>query len=153
MQAWRIADARYWDDRVGTGAILCGGRWNNAGSAALYLSLSAATCALEVFAHVANCDAQKRILARFCLPDAPSLYWRPAIGELPQDWDQLPYSGASMDFGSRWLASRSQLGLIVPSVLMPETDNLLLNPNHPAMAGVSIERVRDFSFDPRFWKN
>ncbi|QOJ10311.1 MAG: RES family NAD+ phosphorylase [Nitrosomonas sp. H1_AOB3] len=41
------------------------------------------------------------------------------------------------------------LGLIVPSAIIPEARNIVINPNHPMMKEVTIEMIRDFTFDAK----
>ncbi|WP_425330100.1 RES family NAD+ phosphorylase [Synechococcus elongatus] len=55
-----------------------------------------------------------------------------------------------MDWGSRWLESQLSLLAAVPSSLMPEESNILLNPQHPRMTRVKLTKVRRWLFDPRF---
>jgi RES domain-containing protein len=52
-------------------------------------------------------------------------------------------------FGDAFLARGKRLGLIVPSAVIPEASNIVVNPRHPRMAGVRVEIVRDFAYDPR----
>jgi RES domain-containing protein len=56
-----------------------------------------------------------------------------------------------MRYGTDWLASRSHLGLIVPSVVLPLERNIVLNPLHPAMGGVRLEAEYDFTYDTRMF--
>jgi RES domain-containing protein len=56
-----------------------------------------------------------------------------------------------MDYGSHWLAAKSELVLVVPSVAVPSEDNVLLNPAHsdfPAVRGRNIGRL---DFDRRLF--
>jgi RES domain-containing protein len=56
---------------------------------------------------------------------------------------------ASRRVGDEWLDRSDTLVLEVPSVLIPEETNLVLNPGHPRMAEVRIISTRAFRFDPR----
>lgn len=51
--------------------------------------------------------------------------------------------------GDAWLHSASSLGLMVPSRVIPLERNVLLNPRHPAMAGVTVAVNEPFVFDDR----
>ena len=55
----------------------------------------------------------------------------------------------SQSLGDNWLTSMETLTLAVPSVVIPESSNLLLNPLHPLMEYVSIRSKRVFKFDER----
>lgn len=54
-------------------------------------------------------------------------------------------------FGDAWLREARSPVLQVPSAIVPESPNLLLNPAHPAAQGASIRAQRRFAFDPRLW--
>jgi RES domain-containing protein len=55
------------------------------------------------------------------------------------------------DFGDRWLREKRTSLLQVPSILVPESANLLLNALHPDTSNATIVQKRRFSFDPRLW--
>ena len=55
----------------------------------------------------------------------------------------------SVDVGSRWPRSSESLILDVPSVLMPHSRNMAINPEHPRMAEVLIEIVTAVPFGNR----
>ena len=54
--------------------------------------------------------------------------------------------------GEAWLASRRSAVLSVPSAIVPESRNLLLNPAHPDAERASIAAIRRFAFDGRLWR-
>ena len=56
------------------------------------------------------------------------------------------------EFGDAWLRERRTPVLRVPSLIVPESANLLLNPAHPAAAEARIIHTRPFRFDPRLWQ-
>lgn len=51
--------------------------------------------------------------------------------------------------GNEWLRSGKSLALRVPSVLIPEEPNFLINPDHPAFRNLRIGKPTSFRFDPR----
>ncbi|PHV11688.1 RES family NAD+ phosphorylase [Chitinimonas sp. BJB300] len=151
MQAWRICDARYANDLSGSGAAIYGGRWNPIGTPAVYAALNPATAALETFAHLGNHDKQLRVLVTLALPDNPRLYTETSAADLPAGWDSLPAGPASMGHGDRFLQSGMHLGLVLPSILVPEARNIVLNPRHPAFAQITFVQTRPFTFDARLY--
>ncbi len=72
------------------------------------------------------------------------------LNDLPDDWNALPGSSGAAAYGDTFLTKGIHLGLIVPSAVIPEARNIVINPNHPMMREVTIEIIRDFSFDSRF---
>ena len=59
----------------------------------------------------------------------------------------------SQEIGDRWLTSSASLVLSVPSVVIPESINLLLNPIHPLFDRVHVSSSRNFEFDDRLFRN
>src|SRR5271166_3781436 len=74
------------------------------------------------------------------------------------DLDEAPVEGIdifpddTVAVGDDWLASRRSAVLSVPSAIVPESRNLLLNPVHPDAERASIAAVRPFAFDGRLWR-
>ena len=65
------------------------------------------------------------------------------------DWNQGPDHPACVAIGDAWLADGAALLLRVPSAVVPEDWNLLINPRHPRARDVAVRSVRPFAFDPR----
>lgn len=85
------------------------------------------------------------------VPDTASTY-EPNIDSLPERWDEVPVSSAAQAFGRRWLDEARQLCLKIPSVIVPEEKNVVINPRHPEYPNVQLTVIRPFSFDPRMHK-
>lgn len=86
----------------------------------------------------------------------PDDIWAAALvagaGSLPVGWDAEPAGRASIAFRTDWLrAGRSAL-LLVPSVIVPEECNVVLNPRHPGGGRVTAVKVRKWVYDPRVRK-
>jgi RES domain-containing protein len=147
---WRIARRRYALDRLGAGARAAGGRWNRPDTPVVYAGGSVAIAALERFVHLAGIVPPDLVLVRITLPERHSSE-RPARAELPRGWDLVPPGPASMDFGTEWARAARSLVLRVPSALVPEEDNAVLNPRHPEFPGVALTVERPFRYDPRMF--
>jgi RES domain-containing protein len=152
MLVWRIAQSKWALDKRCAGARNEGGRWNPVGMAPLYAGTNVEICALEMFAHLAGVDHPPLKLVAIAIPDKPRMCYTPAIKDLPVGWSALPVSAASQEFGGRWLAEVGQLVMLVPSVLVPEARNAVINPMHPDYQHVSLKVVREFTFDSRMFK-
>ena len=87
------------------------------------------------------------VLVDLTLPEDAGLYLERALSELPAGWDAVPPADASAAYGSRFLRAGSRLGLIIPSTIVPEARNMLVNPSHPAFAQVTMAILRPFRFD------
>lgn len=149
MQAWRIAKEKFALDRLGTGALSMGGRWNSLGVAVIYAGMHRSLCALEKLVHTSNMMISDLVLVSIQLPDSDTLYKQYDVAELLSDWDALPSSTAAMTVGDQFVRDQKYLGMMVPSVLMPEEYNLIINPNHPEFRHVQFQIERPFVFDKR----
>lgn len=149
MFAWRISSRKYALDRTGYGASIKGQRWNSANMRAIYAGLTPEIAALEKLVHTGSTLPLDLVITRISLPDDTSLYESPSYDSLPEDWEALPTSPTTASFGDSFLLEAKHLGLIVPSSIMPEARNIVINPDHPMMREVTIEIVREFIFDPR----
>jgi RES domain-containing protein len=149
MLAWRIAKKQYALERAGIGARTYGGRWNSPGVAAIYAGMSPEISAMEKLVHAGDILPVDLVLVRLNLPDDETLYHRCSVAELPSGWDDLPGSTVAVEFGNAFIDAGAQLGMIVPSVVMPEASNIILNPNHREFAKVEMTVVRPFEFDSR----
>jgi RES domain-containing protein len=76
---------------------------------------------------------------------------REVLSPLPAGWDAVPSGLTSRKAGDRWVASRRSPLLAVPSVIVPDECNVLINPLHPAIARVVATTVRRWVYDPRFF--
>jgi RES domain-containing protein len=71
----------------------------------------------------------------------------------PEVWSNaIPSSiSACQDAGEAWIRERIQLAIRVPSVIIPEEFNALLNPHHAAYESVIWSDPHPFHFDPRLF--
>jgi RES domain-containing protein len=148
---WRIARRPYALDRTGLGARDHGGRWNRPGTAALYAGSTIAIAALERFVHLAGVVPSDLVLVRIDLPDG-SPEETPELSGLPKDWDLLPPGPASMDYGTKWAREQRSLVLYIPSVLVREERNAVINPVHSEFAAVTMTIERPFRYDARMFR-
>jgi RES domain-containing protein len=147
---WRIARRRHALDRLGAGARRYGGRWNYPGTPVVYAAGSIALAALEKFVNAEGVVPRDLVLVRLELPREHSAE-AATPAQLPKGWNNVPAGPTSMAFGTRWLAAKRSLVLYVPSALVPEEANALLNPKHPEFAGVKMVVERGFDYDIRMY--
>jgi RES domain-containing protein len=140
------------DSLSGKGAEKKGGRWNRAGSAVVYSAGSIALSCLETVVHL-NADEGlpfNRFLVKIDIPDA---IWEGRVhlsaADLPVGWESIPTGKASLDVGDAWLRSMQSAVMTIPSVLVPEEYNVLLNAAHPDAKKVSARKVRRWLYDGR----
>jgi len=154
VSLWRIAtDTPLWtaEDMAGKGAAHRGARWNHAGEHATYAATSISLAAWETRAHFGKGAGLpwNRYLVRVDVPDdvwaAREVLRRPpAVG-----WDAIPEGLVSRAAGSAWLSAGSAALLAVPSVIVVEEDNVLINPVRSDALRITAVKVRRFVYDQR----
>lgn len=152
MEVFCISKCKYIKDLSGTGARANGGRWNSKGRAVVYTACSRSLAALEALAHI----PQKNLPSDLCLailhiPDSLAIQSL-SIKNLPADWQTIAIRPTTQPFGDRWLNKGDTALLKVPSVIIPEEYNLLINPSHPDAVKIQIKEVHPFVFDKRLKK-
>lgn len=149
MIVYRLATAQYKDDLSGTGAKLFGGRWNSAGVPVLYSTENISLAVLEILVR-----ADKHTIPDFYhlikinIPGTPNTI---AITneKLKKGWrDDVGYT---QWMGDEFLKSNEGLLLKVPSAIVDQENNYLLNTNHKDFQKVKIQQTSVFNFDKRLF--
>ena len=73
--------------------------------------------------------------------------------DLPEDWNSRPISPSTRAIGDRWVKKLSSAVLRVPSIVVPDEFNYLLNPIHPDFAKIEIGKPIAYFFNPRLMKH
>jgi len=155
VSLWRGAsDTPDWsaEDMAGKGAAHKGARWNAAGEHVTYTSASISLAAWETRAQLGTIGLRlpfNRFLIRIDVPDDIWAARETVARPLPVGWDVVPAARVSRAIGSAWLARASSALLCVPSVVINEEANVLVNPAHAGAGRLSMQRVRRFIYDPR----
>jgi RES domain-containing protein len=152
MRIWRICRARFADEAFsGQGARRFGGRWNTPGVPMVYSSSSLALAAMELFVHLEpNQQPDDLVSIAALLPGGePALRLEPR--ELPPRWwtDEFEPLRA---IGDLWIREGKSLAIEVPSAALRMEWNVLVNPLHPAIAEIKIEKPQAFQFDARMFR-
>ena len=150
ITVYRFAPKQFIDDLSGKGAMLYGGRWNSIGLPAVYTSYTISLALVELFIHK---QTFQDILANH-LMEITIDEKLPSIIEnkkLKKYWQSD--ANYSQLMGNDFLTNPQNLCLQVPSAIIEEENNMLLNPQHKDFyKKVHITQVRPFSFDNRLFK-
>lgn len=143
MDIYRITKSQYANDLSGYGSFLYGGRWNEKGHYALYASAHRSLAMLELIVHTPMniLKEAELVLSTISIPDSIPFY---------QFSDPYRDLLSSKKTGSAWLTSGQGLIVRVPSILMPEEYNFILNPSHGDYDKVKITNQRRLDLDARF---
>lgn len=154
VSVWRIAveaPTCAANDLGGAGARMTGGRWNSGGTPIVYCATNIALATLETVHSLRNGDLPfNRFLVRIDIPDAA---WeaRLVLDPLPGGWDAIPAGLTSKAAGDGWLAAGTTALLLVPSVIVPNEYNALINPRHADAATLVATTIERWMYDPRFF--
>src|SRR6266404_7049775 len=129
----------------GEGARLYGGRWNSVGTSRVYTAGALSLAVLEWRVHLAQWPAPLLAVIEVSFDEA--LVWTP--GKLPAGWKRYPSSIATARFGDAWIKSQRSAIMRVPSAIVPDEWNYLINPAHPDFAALAIRKAWTFDPDPR----
>lgn len=150
MLVYRLSQRKYAQDLSGKGAELFGGRWNNIGNAMLYTAENVALCLVEIAVHTPyGLIPKDYMLITIEIPDGSLLDL--AKEELPADWDSVPNGAATQAIGDQFIQDNQYLGIRVPSAVVKQENNILLNPAHHLMKEVKVVDVEPFEFDSRMF--
>jgi RES domain-containing protein len=137
----------------GEGARLYGGRWNPKGVPLVYASSTLALAAMEALVHfTSNILPADYVSLAIDIPKAVRVT-RWTLDDLPSEWASNPPSARDQALGAAWIASGKSAVLVVPSAVLPDESNVLINPRHPDAASIRAQRPARFTFDPRLRAN
>lgn len=149
MKVFRLSKTTYADDLNGTGAKLYGGRWNAVGTPCIYTAASRALAVLEFTVNVAVEFLPKNL--SMCSFEVDEKYIQEvAFADLPMDWRAAPAPLSVKKLGTTLLKKGAPI-LRLPSVVIPEEFNYILNPLCDKPCFELIEVV-EFVFDQRIKK-
>jgi len=149
VHVYRITKTLYSQDLSGTGARLYGGRWNPKGISVVYTAASRALATVEYLVHVPLSLMPRDLrMVTLYIP-----YWITpktiTIADLPANWRDYPAPPELAELGTQWARAQETLLLRVPSAVVEQEWNVLLNPLHPDMPHVTMPQVEPYQFDSR----
>ncbi len=150
MNVYRISKCNYIRDLTGSGSARYSGRWHNKGTYVLYTAATPSLALLESVVHISRI-----VIAAYCMvclniPEDKITAFLP--GDLPGDWYGHPPADHLKTIGDKFISNNKFLGLKLPSAIMPEESNILLNPNHADFSQVRILYERTIPIDERLVK-
>ncbi|MGC6425731.1 MAG: RES family NAD+ phosphorylase [Akkermansiaceae bacterium] len=150
QRAYRLVSPKRESEALnGKGAALFGGRWNSEGTRLVYMSLHRSLSALETLVHLSTPGARKLrfILLTIRIPTESIHDFRNSV---PDHWNEGPQGMRhTQKLGDDWVRRKHSLALLVPSAVIQEEANLIVNPLHKAAGTLKIEDSRNFYFDGR----
>ena len=139
MSIWYRGAQSQQIDKVfsGDGGLYVPGRWNHKGTKARYCSQSISLCTLECLSHN-GLSVYGFSYYKFSIEIPDELIIQYKIADLSPEWCDIPSPNSNRDFADKnFYFSNKYLAMAIPSVMVPEEYNLVINPLHS-----SFEKVK-----------
>ncbi|CAM3616921.1 RES domain protein [Vibrio aerogenes CECT 7868] len=147
MELFRLSHTDY-VDLSGRGGLYGAGRWHEKGSLICYTASSRSLCVLERLVHESMADMPSLMMMTIWIPDDVSVLRR-SVQQLPAGWDAMPENGTARAVGQAFLEENQALLLQVPSVIVRDEFNYMINPQHPDSGKIQIVETSPYYYDSR----
>lgn len=147
MDVFKICREKYSHSLNASGAA---NRWNKKDEFVIYTGSSRSLSTLEMVAHRSyiNISSQYKLLI-ISISDE-SLIKEIDIRDLPENWKSIEAYVELQEIGSKWYQSNESLVLKVPSAIIPQEYNYIINTKHSLFAThIILKEVDDFVWDNR----
>jgi RES domain-containing protein len=144
MIFYRCSSSKWSKDLSGTGASLYGGRWNNPGSFLVYTAENNILAALEIAIRIPLEQISKDyVMIGIEVPDGIE----PFIPKLSKTW--YKDEEATRSVGDHFAKQNSHLLMKVPSALISDAYNYIINPRHELASQVKLQEAKSILLDER----
>jgi len=153
MIVYRVANVNYKDLTLsGIGAEKVGGRWNKVGTRAVYCSENISLALLEYYVHSENIAflPKEILVSKIQFPDD---FVIEELNELPERWNQYPYSSKTTEVFTNSAKDRNFFALRVPSTIVGFESNIILNPLYKEFGKIEIIEFIELPIDERLKKD
>lgn len=153
MKVFRVEREKYLKYTLkGLGAALTEGyRWNSLNTYLVYTAASRALAMLEISVHLDLSQdlPTDRHFVEITIPDDIRIL-ELTIEDLPDQWDSKPPILETQYIGDEFVKENGAAVLKVPSSIVHNEFNYLINPKHPDSEMICIVSTTPFIFDRRF---
>lgn len=148
MIVYRITLEKYSHQLFASGKA---GRWNSHGFFVIYTASTRSLACLENIVHRSGEGLNQ--LFKTMVIDVPDniVVSELTIADLPDDWQDYKNQIISREIGNKWVQYRESAILKVPSAIVSEEFNFLINPNHPDFNQIKLKKAENFLFDKRIY--
>lgn len=150
MIVYRLTKEQYKNNLSGRGAEINGGRWNNKGRQVIYTGESRALCTTEIAVHTPlGIIPTNYYLQSIQLPKVKIL--EISTKDLDENWRNFPHEVSTKLIGDKFIDEQKYLLLKVPSAVIQDEFNYLINPLHKQYSKVKLLKIEEFKFDKRLF--
>lgn len=143
MLTYRLVPTEFAHDLSGNGSASEPGRWNIEGVPCLYTSQNRALAVCEGFLGSSSTKADDLSLVTYLIPDDCPVLCLDS-DDLPDGWHSNPPPDTCRELGTKHLNCEDYIAFRVPSSIVPDEYNYVLNPTFPHYDQVRIEQVAAF---------
>lgn len=155
MRVFRVEREKYLIHTLaGIGASMTNGyRWNSLHTKLVYTAESRALATLEISVHLDLSEdlPTDRFYVEIDIPDTVIIQ-EVKVEDLPDDWNSKPPTIITQTIGDDFVSGNKSAVLKVPSCIVHQEYNYLINPNHPDASNIKVITKTPMKFDPRFKK-
>jgi RES domain-containing protein len=145
MIVYRCSLLKWATDLSGTGSYLHGGRWNSPGTPLIYTAENNVLAAFEVALRIPLDQISRNyVMIPIEVPNEADVHSPP---NLPANWHTN--QKFSQQVGDTFAKEGKHLLMKVPSALITDSYNYLINPSHPLIEKVTPKAPRTILFDKR----
>lgn len=148
MLVYRLTTSTHAAKLDGKGAELFGGRWNTKGNPVIY---AAAFRSLAVLEYRVNNPHPVKDLVMITLQVPDDSIQQIDLRSLPKNWQRYSYQSPTASIGDNFLKAKKSLCLLVPSAVIPQEYNILINLLHPRKTEVEILDKQPFLIDQKMY--
>lgn len=145
MIVYRIAAAQYANKLVASGRP---GRWNLADQCVIYAASSRSLATLEFLVNRSGIHPNSEY--KVMILELPDSFQQIQLNDFPDDWRESSYYPHLQMLGGRWYEEQNTLILGVPSVVIPQESNFIINTHHKDfLKRAKLLNVEDYFWDQR----
>lgn len=150
MEVFRVSREKYARSLNPSGAAA---RWNKDGQLVIYTGESRSLSVLESVVHKSITTSLKYEIMVISIRDDANLFTPFPLKALPKNWREYAAYPKLQLYGSEWYKTKQSLVLKVPSVIVPQEFNYIINTEHHDFTpeNVSLVRREDFLLDSRLF--
>ena len=147
MTVYRITTAQWSKQLTASGNPA---RWSSRGTFVIYTAESRALACLENLVHRSG-EGDNALFKVMVINLPDSLKTETAdLKILKKDWYAMNNYAYCQAIGDRWVREAKTAVIKVPSAVIKQEYNYLLNPNHPDFKKIIFAAIEGFDFDQRF---
>ena len=152
MEVFRISKSAH-SNLEGLGGLYYPGRWHEVGYKVIYTAQHRSLAALEYLVHLSSTSFLQTdfVISTIYIPDKTQ-FETVSNKTLSNGWANIQKVGTTRRMGTDFLKNKIGLYLKVPSAVIEDEFNYILNPNHPDMKNCRIINAKPFQFDDRLVK-